>query len=43
VMQSLRSGMVLLNFDSPTEDIVVGAVLVTAVFVDSALRRRSAR
>jgi D-xylose transport system permease protein len=43
VMQSLRSGMVLLNFDSPTQDIVVGVVLVTAVFVDSALRRRSAR
>jgi D-xylose transport system permease protein len=43
VMQSLRSGMVLLNFDSPTQDIVVGVVLVSAVFVDSALRRRTAR
>jgi D-xylose transport system permease protein len=43
VMQSLRSGMVLLNFDSPTQDIVVGIVLVAAVFLDSALRRRSAR
>ena len=30
VMQSLRSGMVLLNIDSPSQDIVVGVVLVTA-------------
>jgi D-xylose transport system permease protein len=43
VMQSLRSGMVLLNVDSPTQDIVVGAVLVAAVGFDSLLRRRSAR
>jgi D-xylose transport system permease protein len=43
VMQSLRSGMVLLNVDSPTQDIVVGVVLVAAVFLDSFLRRRSAR
>jgi D-xylose transport system permease protein len=42
VMQSLRSGMVLLKVDSPTQDIVVGIVLVTAVGLDSALRRRSA-
>jgi D-xylose transport system permease protein len=38
VMQSLRSGMVLLKIDSPSQDIVVGVVLVTAVTVDSALR-----
>jgi D-xylose transport system permease protein len=38
VMQSLRSGMVLLNIDSPSQDIVVGVVLVTAVAIDSALR-----
>ncbi len=43
VMQSLRSGMVLLRFDSPTQDIVVGIVLVAAVGLDAALRRRSAR
>ena len=43
VMQSLRSGMQLLNIDSPTQDIVVGVVLVAAVFLDSALRRRSTR
>ncbi len=42
VMQSLRSGMVLLRFDSPTQDIVVGVVLVAAVGVDAVLRRRSA-
>ncbi len=43
VMQSLRSGMVLLRFDSPTQDIVVGAVLVAAVGLDALLRRRSTR
>ncbi len=41
VMQSLRSGMVLLDVDSPTQDIVVGVVLVAAVGLDSYLRRRS--
>jgi hypothetical protein len=42
-MQSLRSGMVLLKIDSPSQDIVVGVVLVTAVAIDSTLRlgRRS--
>jgi len=38
IMQSLRSGMVLLRIDSPSQDIVVGVVLVSAVAVDSALR-----
>jgi len=42
VMQSLRSGMLLLNVDSPTQDVVVGIVLVAAVGVDSYVRRRSA-
>lgn len=37
-MQSLRSGMVLLRIDSPSQDIVVGIVLVTAVSIDSAIR-----
>ena len=37
VMQSLRSGMVLLKIDSPSQDIVVGVVLVTAVAIDSTL------
>ena len=39
VMQSLRSGMVLLKIDSPSQDIVVGVVLVTAVAIDSTLRQ----
>jgi D-xylose transport system permease protein len=41
VMQSLQSGMVLLKVDSPIQDIVVGLVLVTAVGLDTILRRRS--
>jgi D-xylose transport system permease protein len=41
VMQSLRSGMVLMRVDSPTQDIVVGIVLVAAVGFDAWLRRRS--
>jgi D-xylose transport system permease protein len=40
VMQSLRSGMVMLKVDSPTQDIVVGIVLVAAVGFDTFLRRR---
>lgn len=42
VMQSLRSGMLLLRVDAPTQDIVVGIVLVAAVGLDSLLRRRTA-
>ncbi len=43
IMQSLRSGMVLLKIDSPSQDIVVGVVLVTAVGprLDSARRKRA--
>lgn len=40
LMQSLQSGMTLLNFESAYKDMVVGAVLVTAVFVDQVYRRR---
>jgi D-xylose transport system permease protein len=40
VMQSLRSGMSLLNIDSPSQDIVVGVVLVTAVAIDALIRQR---
>lgn len=43
VMQSLRSGMLLLNVDTPTQDVVVGIVLVGAVGLDAFLRRRAAR
>ena len=41
VMQSLRSGMLVMRVDSPTQDIVVGIVLVAAVGFDAWLRRRS--
>jgi D-xylose transport system permease protein len=40
VMQSLRSGMIILHFDSPMQDVVVGIVLVAAVGLDAFLRRR---
>jgi D-xylose transport system permease protein len=41
VMQSLQSGMVLVGFDAAMQQMVVGAVLVAAVWVDSIYRRRS--
>ncbi len=41
VMQSLRSGMLVMRVDSPTQDIVVGIVLVAAVGFDAWIRRRS--
>jgi D-xylose transport system permease protein len=41
IMQSLRSGMVLLDVDTPTQDVYVGLVLIVAVGIDSWLRRRS--
>ena len=40
VMQSLNSGMTLLNFDTAVRDMVVGIVLVFAVFLDQLYRRR---
>ncbi len=43
VMQSLRSGMLLLNVPSPVQDIVVGCVLVIAVGLDTFLRRGQSR
>ena len=42
VMQSLQSGMVLMGLDTPLQNIVVGLVLVVAVWVDTVYRRRSA-
>ncbi len=42
VMQSLKSGMVLIGFDSAVQQIVVGSVLVLAVYLDN-LYRRSAK
>ncbi len=41
VMQSLQSGMVLLGIDSPLQRIVVGAVLVIAVWLDTVYRARA--
>ncbi|MCA0275667.1 MAG: sugar ABC transporter permease [Proteobacteria bacterium] len=40
LMQSLQSGMVLLNIDSPLQNIVVGMVLVVAVWLDTLYRKR---
>jgi D-xylose transport system permease protein len=42
LMQSLQSGMVLLGVDTPLQNIVVGIVLVGAVFIDTLYRRRLA-
>ncbi len=42
VMQSLQSGMVLIGIDTPLQSIVVGIVLVFAVWLDTVYRRRSA-
>ena len=39
VMQSLQSGMVLMGMDSPLQSIVVGVVLVFAVWLDTLYRR----
>ncbi|WP_075289625.1 sugar ABC transporter permease [Pararhizobium arenae] len=41
VMQSLQSGMVLLGIDSPFQRIVVGVVLVLAVWADTVYRARA--
>ena len=42
VMQSLQSGMVLMGLDTPLQTIVVGAVLVLAVWLDIVYRRKTA-
>ncbi|MEA2025131.1 MAG: sugar ABC transporter permease, partial [Chloroflexota bacterium] len=41
-MQTLQSGMVLIGFDTAQQNIVVGIVLVIAVGIDTAYRRRTA-
>jgi len=41
VMQSLQSGMELIGVDSPKQSIVVGIVLVFAVWLDALYRRRA--
>jgi len=40
-MQTLQSGMVLIGFDTAQQNIVVGIVLVVAVGIDTAYRRRA--
>ena len=41
VMQSLQTGMVLIGFDAAMQQIVVGSVLVLAVYLDILYRRNS--
>ena len=41
VMQSLQTGMVLIGFDAAIQQIVVGSVLVFAVWIDTVYRRRA--
>jgi D-xylose transport system permease protein len=41
VMQSLQSGMVLMGLDTPLQNIVVGLVLVVAVWLDRLYRSRT--
>lgn len=41
VMQSLQSGMVLIGFDAGMQQVVVGSVLVLAVYLDILYRRNS--
>ncbi len=40
IMQSLQSGMAMVGVDAPLQNIVVGAVLVFAVFIDIQYRKR---
>jgi D-xylose transport system permease protein len=41
VMQSLQSGMAMVGVESPYQNMVVGLVLVTAVWIDIQFRKRS--
>ena len=41
VMQSLQTGMVLIGFDTAIQQIVVGIVLVLAVYLDNLYRSKS--
>ncbi len=41
VLQSLQTGMILIGFDAAIQQLVVGAVLVTAVWVDILYRKRN--
>ncbi len=41
IMQSLQSGMAMVGVDAPLQNIVVGGVLVLAVFIDIQYRKRT--
>lgn len=41
VMQSLQSGMAMIGVDTPFQNIVVGAVLIVAVWIDIFYRKRT--
>ena len=41
VMQSLQSGMELMGIDTPLQNVIIGIVLVIAVGIDTAYRRRT--
>ncbi|MBD8891938.1 sugar ABC transporter permease [Roseibium litorale] len=41
IMQSLQSGMAMVGVDAPLQNIVVGIVLVVAVFIDIIYRKRT--
>ncbi len=41
VMQSLQSGMELMGIDTPLQNVIIGIVLVIAVGIDTAYRRRA--
>ena len=41
VMESLRTGMVLIGFDTAIQNIVVGLVLIVAVWLDIVYRKRA--
>ncbi|MFZ2099035.1 MAG: sugar ABC transporter permease [Oricola sp.] len=41
IMQSLQSGMAMVGVDAPYQNMVVGSVLVFAVFIDIVYRRRT--
>ena len=43
VMQSLENGMVLLGVSSPLRQVCIGMVLIVAVWLDAAFRRREGR
>ena len=41
IMQSLQSGMAMVGVDAPFQNIVVGGVLVLAVWIDIQYRKRT--